>query len=150
MAAAKILFLVLNLSFTLLMIFIIAAYFLINFSPLIQADIMIRTGSIVKGKQIYSYEQLEEDISILSSSHPDFIKSKIIGSSVAGKNIYAIKLGKGEKEILLNGAHHAYEHMTTNLLMKMIDKYDCTVVNNKVKDAVKDVNRILRRHMHNT
>ena len=132
MTAANSLFLFfLNLSFAFLMIFIITACFFVNFPPVIQADSMIKVGSIVKGRQIYSYQQLEEDISILSRVHPDFIQSKIIGSSVAGKNIYAVKLGKGEKEILLNAAHHAYEHMTSNLLMKMIDRYAAAYLNNE-------------------
>jgi g-D-glutamyl-meso-diaminopimelate peptidase len=118
----------LSLSFALFIILIAAAYFFLNY-PLevraesIQTESMEKVGPIVNGKQIYSYEQMEKDISILSKSYPSIIQSQIIGSSVAGKNIYAVKLGKGEKEIFLSGTHHAYEHMTTNVLMKMIDLY---------------------------
>ncbi|MFD1736819.1 M14 family metallocarboxypeptidase [Bacillus salitolerans] len=47
----------------------------------------------------------------------------MIGKSVDGRNLYAIKLGKGDKEIFINGSHHAREHMTSNLVMEMLDVY---------------------------
>lgn len=121
----------LKLFFVLLIILIIVVYISFNFSLSNQAENKEKVGSIVNGGQIYSYEQMEKDISILSENYSSLIESKIIGSSVSGKNIYAVKLGKGEKEILVNGAHHAYEHMTTNVLMKMIDTYAAAYLNNE-------------------
>src|SRR5699024_9203394 len=50
--------------------------------------------------------------------------------SVDGRNIYAIKLGKGKTEIFMNGSHHAREWLTTNLLMEMIDVYSQAYANN--------------------
>jgi peptidoglycan hydrolase-like protein with peptidoglycan-binding domain len=79
--------------------------------------------SIVNGKQIYSYNEMKRDINRLAFLYPDLIETKIIGKSVDGRNIYAVKLGFGEKEIFMNGSHHAREHMTTNVLMEMIDEY---------------------------
>ena len=46
-----------------------------------------------------------------------------IGQSEKGKNIWAVKLGKGKKSILINGSHHAREWLTTLLIMKMINAY---------------------------
>jgi murein tripeptide amidase MpaA len=71
----------------------------------------------------YSYNKMVKDINTLVMNYPLLITTEIIGKSVDGRNIYAVKLGHGEKEIFINGAHHAREHMTTNLLMEMIDEY---------------------------
>lgn len=63
------------------------------------------------------------DISELEKAYPNLISKRIIGQSVDGRNIYAVKLGKGKTEIMINGSHHAREYITTNLLMEMIDVY---------------------------
>jgi glucan-binding YG repeat protein/murein tripeptide amidase MpaA len=78
---------------------------------------------LVSPKQVYSYTDMVADIREFQSNYPGFIKTEIIGQSVDGRNLYAIKIGKGEKEIFINGAHHAREHMTTNVLMEMLDQY---------------------------
>ncbi|WP_200894703.1 M14 family metallopeptidase, partial [Bacillus alveayuensis] len=80
-------------------------------------------NDLVNPNQIYTYEQMEKDINELKNAYPGLIQTQIIGQSVDGRNIYAIKLGKGNVEIFLNGAHHAREFITTNLLMEMIDTY---------------------------
>lgn len=78
---------------------------------------------VVNPRQIYSYEQMELDIQGIQKLYPDFIQTQVIGQSVDGRNIYAVRLGLGPTEIFLNGAHHAREHMTTNVLMEMLDEY---------------------------
>ncbi|MFD2044516.1 M14 family zinc carboxypeptidase [Ornithinibacillus salinisoli] len=71
----------------------------------------------------YSYNQMIKDIKKLEDQYPYLVKSEIIGKSVEGRNLYAVKLGFGKKEVFLNASQHAREHMTTNVLMKMIDEY---------------------------
>ncbi|WP_198671323.1 M14 family metallocarboxypeptidase, partial [Paraliobacillus sp. X-1268] len=79
---------------------------------------------IVNGKVAeYSYNQMISDIKALESSYSSIIETKIIGKSVDYRNLYAVKLGKGKKEIFINASHHAREHMTTNVIMEMIDEY---------------------------
>ncbi|RFU60686.1 carboxypeptidase [Bacillus sp. V59.32b] len=46
-----------------------------------------------------------------------------IGKSHHGRNIWAAQLGKGDHTILLVGAHHGREWLTTSLLMKMLEEY---------------------------
>lgn len=41
-----------------------------------------------------------------------------IGKSIAGRNLYIFKLGNGEKQIFLNGAHHGTEWLTAPVLMR--------------------------------
>ena len=67
--------------------------------------------------QSYTYQDLEADLKTLK------IPFYSIGNTVLGKNIYAFRLGKGEKHILYNGAHHALEWLTPPLLMQFAFDY---------------------------
>ncbi|MRH44679.1 peptidase M14 [Aquibacillus halophilus] len=79
--------------------------------------------SIVNPKVIYTYQQMVKDLKKLNQVYPNLVTYDVIGKSVDNRNIYAVKLGFGETEIFLNGAHHAREWLTTSLLMNMIDYY---------------------------
>jgi subtilisin family serine protease/murein tripeptide amidase MpaA len=79
---------------------------------------------VVNGKvQNYTYVQMQKDISDLEKMYPDLIQKSVIGKSLDGRDIYAIKLGNGKNEVFVNASSHAREHMTTNVVMKMIDEY---------------------------
>ncbi|WP_404322678.1 hypothetical protein LG298_23760 [Cytobacillus firmus] len=91
--------------------------------------------NLVNPNTKYSYTQMVKDINELKATYPDLISTKIIGKSVDGRNIHAVKLGKGKTEIFLNGAHHAREWLTTNLLMEMIDEYARGYTLSKVIDG---------------
>jgi SH3-like domain-containing protein len=80
-------------------------------------------SDIVNPRQVYSYYEMEIDIQSLEVMYPDLIQSTVIGKSVDGRNIYAVKLGSGKNEVMINASHHAREHMTTNLVMEMLDEY---------------------------
>ncbi|OIJ22340.1 hypothetical protein BKP45_06790 [Anaerobacillus alkalidiazotrophicus] len=89
----------------------------------LNGEIRPKISSVVNGRQIYTYEQMEKDIVQLNRMYPDIIETRIIGKSVDGRNLHAIKLGLGKTEIFINGSNHAREHMTTNVTMKMLDDY---------------------------
>lgn len=78
---------------------------------------------VVNPRQVYTYEQMEQDLALLEAMYPHLIETRVIGQSVDGRHLYAVKLGNGPTEILLNASHHAREHITTNLVMNMLDKY---------------------------
>ncbi|KAA0548346.1 hypothetical protein FZW96_07160 [Bacillus sp. BGMRC 2118] len=78
---------------------------------------------IVNPRKTYTYDQMMYDISRLKSTYPDFVHTEVIGQSVDGRSITAVRLGKGSSEVFFNGSHHAREHITTNLLMEMMDQY---------------------------
>ncbi|WP_226529261.1 M14 family metallocarboxypeptidase [Metabacillus niabensis] len=88
---------------------------------------------LVNPRVVYSYNQMVKDIDEIVATYPDLATKKVIGKSVDGRNIYAVKLGKGSTEILINGSHHAREYLTTNIVMEMIDQYaQCYVKNSKI------------------
>ncbi|PEL07049.1 M14 family metallocarboxypeptidase, partial [Bacillus sp. AFS017336] len=88
-----------------------------------QADLSLKTNNYVDPNGNYSYDKLTADLQELNAWYPSFTKVEIIGKSVDGRNLYAFKLGTGKSEISINGSHHAREHMTTNVIMEMLDQY---------------------------
>ncbi|WP_456277592.1 M14 family zinc carboxypeptidase [Bacillus sp. AK128] len=98
-------------------------------------------AKIVNPRQVYSYYQMQKDLTALKIMYPDLVQLTTIGKSVDGRNLYALKLGKGPKEVFINGSHHAREHMTTNVVMEMIDSYALAYTNGKTIDQynVKDL-----------
>jgi len=80
------------------------------------------TNQILPKKHI-SYGEMEYHLHVLSLMYPEFTKLEKVGFSVEGRTIYAFKVGTGKKEVLFDAAIHAREHMTTNVLLEMIDEY---------------------------
>lgn len=79
--------------------------------------------NIVNPNQVYSYNLMKRDIERLVQEYPDLVMSESLGQSPYGRDLWAVKLGRGESVLFLNGSHHAREWMTTSLLMKMLDTY---------------------------
>lgn len=62
---------------------------------------------------MYDYNALTYDLELIR-------KGKVfsIGKSFENRQIYCIRYGSGSKKILINGAHHALEWLTSALLMR--------------------------------
>ncbi|SDF74975.1 g-D-glutamyl-meso-diaminopimelate peptidase [Fontibacillus panacisegetis] len=88
------------------------------------------SSAIVNPNQVYSYSIMQRDIEKLAAAYPELISYESLGQTKYGRELWAIKLGRGESTIFLNGSHHAREWMTTTLLMKMIDTYAAAYYNN--------------------
>lgn len=84
---------------------------------------------MINPNQVYSYKLMQRDIERLAKAYPDLISYESLGQTKYGRELYAIKLGRGEAVLFLNGSHHAREWMTTPLLMEMIDTYASAYTN---------------------
>jgi len=71
----------------------------------------------------YTYDQMIKDSQELKNLYPDIISLDAAGQSVEGRDLTLIKLGRGEKKIILCGSHHAREYITSAYLMKMTEEY---------------------------
>ena len=71
---------------------------------------------------IYDYNALQKDIDKITKRYP-FIQIETIGKSINRRDIFALRLGKGEKEVFYNGTHHALEWITSKLLMRFVFDY---------------------------
>ena len=78
---------------------------------------------IVNPKQVYAYDIMVRDLKKLEETYPGLIRLHTIGKSEYGRDIWAADLGLGDAYILMNGAHHAREWISTILIMSMLDHY---------------------------
>ncbi|PUA40905.1 peptidase M14 [Paenibacillus elgii] len=78
--------------------------------------------TIVETDAEYDYAELMDDLDRLLDTYP-FLEMIIIGQSVLGKDIPAVRIGTGPREVHYNGAFHANEWITSLLLMKFIEDY---------------------------
>lgn len=70
----------------------------------------------------YDYKKLNDDIKMLTENY-DFIEHFSIGKSVMQKDIPCLKAGRGGKKLLLAGAYHGLEYLTSAFLMKFASNY---------------------------
>ncbi|MDD6778161.1 MAG: M14 family zinc carboxypeptidase [Bacteroidales bacterium] len=99
-------------------------------------------GSIVNPCVPYSHEQMVADLEQLLQRYSAILSRASIGTSVEGRDIPVVCLGRGEHDILVCGAMHARECITTNYLMYFIEQYaEAFVSHDSIGDF--DVNHLL-------
>ncbi len=75
----------------------------------------------------YDYDKLQQDIKMLTDNY-DIIEVFGVGQSVMGKEIPCLKIGKGEKKLLLSGAYHGLEYLTSAFLVKFLANYTISLM----------------------
>ncbi|WP_428909110.1 M14 family metallopeptidase [Niallia sp. Krafla_26] len=86
--------------------------------------------SIIQRNINYDYAQMVRDIRTLKSQFP-FIKITQIGSSVLGKRLYEIRIGKGTKKVHIDASFHANEWITTPILMAHLNTFLLSLTNSQ-------------------
>lgn len=70
--------------------------------------------------QIYRYDNLVSDLNQLAKQFPNLVELEMIGTSVEGRKLLALKVGTGDVKVICHGAHHAREWMTSRLIVDFI------------------------------
>jgi len=78
----------------------------------------------------YTYEILEMNIRALQVRYP-FLEVGVAGQSVLGKNLYYIKMGRGDVEVFYNATHHSLEWINTPVLMKFVEDFSKAYANGR-------------------
>lgn len=89
----------------------------------------LRLGSTGPLEVFYSSRILQINIESIRRLYP-FIEIGSIGTSILGKNIPYIRIGRGAKEVFYSASIHANEWITAPLLMKFVSDYCYTYQNN--------------------
>ena len=73
----------------------------------------------------YSYAEMVDDLSKLYSKYSDKMSYEVVGTSLDGRNIYAVTLGSqsAEKQIVVTAGIHGREYLTPMLVMKQLEFY---------------------------
>jgi carboxypeptidase T len=82
-----------------------------------------------KNSNFHTYEALENKLTSLSNTYPKSVQKIIIGKTVEGRSISGLKISTVVKSspdefvpaILLVGGHHAREHLSTEVPLKIIE-----------------------------
>jgi g-D-glutamyl-meso-diaminopimelate peptidase len=73
-------------------------------------------------KANFGPEQLAKEVRKLANHYP-FIETSVIGHSVLGKPLHALRIGEGSFRWHFNGAVHANEWITSLLLLRFLKTY---------------------------
>jgi g-D-glutamyl-meso-diaminopimelate peptidase len=84
--------------------------------------------NIVSTNSYYNSNILRMNLNILLRTYP-FLNVQIVGNSILGSPIYVIKLGRGSKKVFYSASIHANEWITSPVLMKFIEDYCISYVN---------------------
>ncbi|TVX92084.1 M14 family metallopeptidase [Paenibacillus agilis] len=83
----------------------------------------VSASKMVTHTNLYTYDMMTTQLKQLEAAYPDAIHLESIGKTPYQRNIWAVRVGHGEANIFINGAHHGREWITTLLTMTMIETY---------------------------
>lgn len=91
--------------------------------------------NLIDGSQPVKYTKMVEQLKIINRIYPSFTELIVIGKTVEGRDIYALKVGTGKREIIMDASLHAREYMTSSVLMEMIDDYTNSYARNSTYEG---------------
>lgn len=96
-----------------------------------------RLDAIVYDYDIYTYEEMEEDILQLQARYPSLLHVNVTGQSADQRNLYELVMGNesAPEHILIHAGIHAREYANPYLVMEQLEQclsyYDCGFFHDK-------------------
>lgn len=75
----------------------------------------------VRTTEKYSYEVMQRDLSMLQAQYPGMDRFDF-GESAYGKKLVAVNVGAGQRRLLMVGAHHGREYISSAFVMASLEK----------------------------
>ncbi len=79
-------------------------------------------------EKYYTYAEMVEKFRELEKSYPEFVRMFSIGKSFEGRELWALhltyqKVKKSKPGILITGSHHAREHLSTDVPLRIAERF---------------------------
>lgn len=89
----------------------------------------------------YSYDEMVTDIANLHGKYPQYLSLENIGTTMLGRPIKALILGKttAKNKLLVFSGHHAREQHMASIILKQIELYCANWENKYNNERVKDI-----------
>ena len=83
-----------------------------------------RSDAVVEDYDMYTYEEMEEDIRALQARYPGLLRSEVTGTSADGRNLYLLSIGaeNAPHHILVHAGIHAREYSNPLLVMEQLEQ----------------------------
>lgn len=84
-----------------------------------------RLDAIVYDCDIYTYEEMQEDIVLLQTRYPNLFHVNVTGQSADNRDLYELIIGNSTslKNILIHAGIHAREYTNPYLVMEQLEQY---------------------------
>lgn len=84
-----------------------------------------RLDAAVYDPDVYTYEEMVEDIALLQARYPALLHVDITGQSADGRDLYLLTLGdpNAPQHVLIHAGIHAREHLNPLLVMEQVEQF---------------------------
>jgi carboxypeptidase T len=94
-------------------------------------------------EKFYTYEEMKQKFEDLEKNHPEFVRMISIGQSFEGRELYALHISEhGNKVkkpgILITGSHHAREHLSTDVPVRIAEKIIMASESDRIKNLIRN------------
>ncbi|MBQ6819595.1 MAG: hypothetical protein IJP35_08345 [Clostridia bacterium] len=90
-----------------------------------------------------TYASVQSEIAALAQAYPELIQVGSIGTSVQGRDLTMLKVGKGQAKACIVAGIHAREHITVSYTMRCIEEFCAAYTSQSGKFGVYDMVNLL-------
>jgi hypothetical protein len=93
-----------------------------------------------------TYASVQKEIAALAEAYPELVQTASIGSSVQGRNLTLVQVGKGAAKACVVAGFHAREHITVSYTMRCIEEMCAAYTSDSGKWGSYDMKTLLEQY----
>lgn len=70
-----------------------------------------------------NYQEMTQRLHYFAERYPEIVELESLGQSHDGRELWLLRLGRGDIKLHINGSLHARERITTNIILKNLEEY---------------------------